>query len=94
MGGDFDITGAPSCNRCVFVGGSSLRGQGTVAPLLDCEALFRFIPAVTRLPCGLIVYFAPCGPKDKDAEDLLRFNVTPGASRIRRQKRKLTRRPP
>jgi hypothetical protein len=43
---------------------------------------------VTRLPRGLIVYFAPRGPKDSDAVDFDRFKVTPSAMRMRRQKRK------
>ena len=47
------------------------------------------MPAVARLPFGLIVYFAPRGPNDSDAVLLDRFSVTPGASLTLRQKRKL-----
>lgn len=47
------------------------------------------MPAVARLPLGLIVYFAPRGPNDSDAVLLDRFSVTPGASLTLRQKRKL-----
>ena len=51
-------------------------------------------PAVARLPRGLMVYFAPRGPSDREAVDFDRFSVIPGARRMRRQKRKGMVQPP
>lgn len=46
------------------------------------------MPTVARLPLEPMVNFAPRGPNERDPPDLLRFRVTPGAIRIRLQKRK------
>ena len=45
------------------------------------------MPTVIRLPLGPTVNFAPRGPNESELPDLLRFNVTPGAILILRQKR-------
>ena len=45
---------------------------------------------MARFPRGLTVYLAPRGPNDREAVDFERFSVTPGARRIRCQKRKDT----